>query len=81
MVVSLKNTTVRYNSTKMLYIQHFGVVILPIIVLFDSEYKISLPLIETEKLASNAIKLSISELALGNPALALSKSLIQLNDV
>lgn len=36
---------------------------------------------ETEELASNAIKLSTSELASGNPALALSKSLTQLNDV
>lgn len=65
----------------MLYIQHFGDLILPIVVLFDSKCKISLPLIVTEKSASNAIKLSISELALGNPSLALSKSLIQLNGV
>lgn len=49
MFVSLKKITVRYNSTKMLYIQHFGDLILPIVILFDSEYKISLPLIETEK--------------------------------
>ena len=53
----------------------------PIVIKFDLEYKVSLPPIETEELASNAIKLRIAELTSGNPVHALSKSLTQLNDV
>lgn len=71
----------RYNSTGILYIQYFDDLILHYLFKFDLKYKVSLPPMKIEELASNAIKLNTSELASGNPTLTLSKSLTLLNDI
>lgn len=79
--LSCKNIIVRYNSTGILYIQHFDDLILQYLFKFDLKYKVSLPPMKTEELASNAIKLNTSELASGNPTLTLSKFFTLLSDI